>query len=237
VQEAVIARDRIAKSRIADTRLGTWFVPSRITAPWRRVRELGETIELKRGQTLYDQQDPADFFYLILKGYVKFYVLRHDGSTLLLEIVGEGGIFGEGAAFDRQPRLAGAAAVTDVQLVRFDPASIRELLTTEVDLSLSLLALMSAKQRTLAHKLAQTTSPSAIERIGELLLRLTESEHGDDSTVHLTHDQIAAMVGVSRITVTRLLGALAGKGAVATGQREVRLTDRGLLKRLLGLNF
>jgi CRP-like cAMP-binding protein len=193
---------------------------------------------LRRGETLYEQQDRSDYFYLILRGYVKFYVLRHDGTTLLLEIVGEGGIFGEGAAFDRQPRLVSAAAVTDVRLVRFDPATIRNLLTTDVDLSLSLLALMSAKQRILARKLAQTTAPSATERLAELLLRLTERERRgrapEDQIVRLTHDQMAAMIGVSRITVTRLLRALADTGAIVTGHREVRLVDRRPLERLCG---
>lgn len=200
------------------------------------MRRLGETISLRRNATLYAQQDPSDYFYLILRGFMKFYVVRHDGTMLLLEIVGEGGIFGEGAAFDRQPRLVSAAAVTNVQLVRFDPATIREILAADVDLALSLMALMSAKQRTLARKLAQTTTPSAGERLGELLLRLTE--HGartaEEQTVRLTHDQMAAMIGVSRITVTRLLRQLAEQGTIETGHRQVRLLQRRPLERLCG---
>jgi CRP/FNR family transcriptional regulator, cyclic AMP receptor protein len=214
-------------------------VPSQITAPWRRARKLGEIVRLPRGRTLYEQQDPSDYFYLILQGYMKFDVVRRDGSTLLLEIVGEGGIFGEGAAFDRQPRLVGASAVTDVQLVRFDPKTIRQILATNVDLSLSLMALLSAKQRILAHKLTQTTAPSATAKLAELLLRLTERDArkaggADDLTVRLTHDQMAAMIGVTRITVTRILRDLTAKGAVVTGHRMVRLANRRPLERLCG---
>jgi CRP/FNR family transcriptional regulator, cyclic AMP receptor protein len=121
--------------------------------------------------------------------------------------------------------------------VRFDPRTIRQILATNVDLSLSLMALLSAKQRILAHKLTQTTAPSATEKLAELLLRLTERSArrtggAEDQTVRLTHDQMAAMIGVTRITVTRILRELSARGAVVTGHRMVRLASRRPLEKL-----
>lgn len=216
---------------IGDSKFSTWVTPSSVSATWKRVREKGQLIRLERGRVLYEQRDRSDYFYLVLQGQVEFYIMRRDGSRLLLEIVGEGSVFGEGAAFDRQPRLVSAAAASDVTLVRFDPATIRALLTTDIEFSLSLLQLMSAKQRVLTRKLAQTTTPSATERIGELLLRMTTGgERG--GVIRLTHDQIAAMVGVSRITVTRLLRHFSAKGAIETGHRQIRILDRTVLRKL-----
>jgi CRP-like cAMP-binding protein len=67
------------------------------------------------GETIFRAGDPADCFYVVRTGSV----LIHDGEQEL-ETLGEGGIFGELAIVDGQPRSASATAVGATTVVPID---------------------------------------------------------------------------------------------------------------------
>ena len=59
----------------------------------------------------------------------------------------------------------------------------------------------------------------ADERVERLLLRLAD----EDGTVRLTHEELASLSGLSRVTVTRALSRLAAEGKVRREYGAVRL--------------
>jgi len=63
------------------------------------------------GQTLFERGDPGDVLYIVAEGQVEV-----RAGEQLLEIIGPGGIVGEMALIDDQPRMATAIAHTDCLL-------------------------------------------------------------------------------------------------------------------------
>ena len=59
---------------------------------------------------------------------------------------------------------------------------------------------------------------------------------GPDGSLRCTHEEIGASVGVSRVTVSRVLGEFDRQGWVSTGYKSLRLLDRAALERYLGEN-
>ena len=53
-----------------------------------------------------------------------------------------------------------------------------------------------------------------------------------DGTIRCTHEEIGAAVGVSRVTVSRVLGDLAKAGAVSTGYRTLKIANRASLQHM-----
>lgn len=55
-----------------------------------------------------------------------------------------------------------------------------------------------------------------------------------DSVIHVTHEELAAALGVSRVTVSRILGEFAQEGYLQTGYGTIRLLHPKALAAILG---
>ena len=75
----------------------------------------GDSEEFAAGSTIFSQGDPADRMYVVSSGSV---TLSIDGRVL--ETVGPGGLFGEMAVIEREPRSGTAVAEADTTLVGID---------------------------------------------------------------------------------------------------------------------
>jgi CRP-like cAMP-binding protein len=74
-----------------------------------------DTISFSEGETIFNEGDPGDVMFAVKSGSVDIFF-----GERLLETITEGGIFGEMALVDHEPRSAKAVARTDVELVRID---------------------------------------------------------------------------------------------------------------------
>jgi CRP/FNR family transcriptional regulator, cyclic AMP receptor protein len=75
----------------------------------------GESEQFSAGDLVFAEGDAADRMYLVKSGAVRLSTRDRE-----LETVGEGGLFGEMAVIDREPRSATAVAETDCELVTID---------------------------------------------------------------------------------------------------------------------
>jgi CRP-like cAMP-binding protein len=75
----------------------------------------GEAEAFPAGAVVFSEGDPGERLYVIRSGSV---ALSAQGRPL--ETLGEGGLFGEMAVIDREPRSATAVAVSDCELVGID---------------------------------------------------------------------------------------------------------------------
>ena len=75
----------------------------------------GEVEEFTAGQVIFSEGDEADRMYVVSEGSV---ALSIDGDVV--ESLGPGGLFGEMAVIDREPRSATAVAESDTTLVAID---------------------------------------------------------------------------------------------------------------------
>jgi len=214
----------------------TWDGSLQCTRPWLEVQDLGEPMRLAAGSTLSEAQSVHGAFHLIRTGYISATMARANGAPLLLEIFGPGTLFGAGPAFERSPRFATTLAITDCTLDRFDAATVESAFAARPELAVALIRLMNVVQRSLARKLMRFTSSTPEERLLELLARVSrvaqsQNPRRERPQVHLTHDQLAAMTGLSRVTVTRTLKKLATQGLVLTQPGHVEVLRPELLQR------
>ena len=70
---------------------------------------------IKEGQVLFRAGDKSDGMYLIRRGEIRVY-LEQDGKEVTLATIGEGGMIGEMALFDNQPRSASVKAGKETEI-------------------------------------------------------------------------------------------------------------------------
>src|SRR5579872_4101408 len=75
----------------------------------------GEAESFPSGATVFAEGDPGDQLYVVKSGSVSL-----SAHGVSLESVEAGGIFGEMAVIDREPRSATAVAESDCELVAID---------------------------------------------------------------------------------------------------------------------
>ena len=212
----------------------TWRLDSVSAGPIIRAAHLGERRRFRKGSYLYRQGEADRRFHFLLRGRVRIACCREDGAEFVLEYMGQWALCGEAAAFDGQPRFSSAVAEEDVEAIEFDAQRVVGAFAEFPDLAAALLRVASMKQRVLAVRAQYLASTRPEARISELLHRLTELYGVPDPAgvrigISLTHEQISAMTGTSRVTVTRVLKQKREDGELLMRGRHVVVTDVGRL--------
>ena len=182
------------------------------------------------GQLIYLQDTRAECFYYIVSGTVKCFISSPEGEERILTLPHAGELIGEAAFFDRQPRVSSAVAVTPCQLVAVDRPRLEQVFAAHPGLAIAMLEDLASRVRLLSAHVDGGFLP-ADKRIARHLLSLAPEE---DGTLRCTHEEIGASVGVSRVTVSRVLGEFDRRGWARTGYKSLKLLDRPALVRYLG---
>ena len=110
------------------TDLGGAFVENNLFADLQpailhRISELVEIVTLASDQVLFEENDPADCMYLILRGSIKISKRGRGGKQETLTYLREKDYFGEMALLDGGNRSAQASAVGETIVARVDRAT------------------------------------------------------------------------------------------------------------------
>lgn len=204
-------------------RLGTWRMHEKLAKSFRAYASYGTPRAFAPGERLYTQGEVGTEFYLIVSGIVQVSIFRRDGTEIILESMGKDTLCGEGSAIDGLPRFSTAIAVVATKTIAFDGQSLHKLLHADPDFGVDLMRVISLKQRILAVRLEHFASHDPEDRIIELLLRIADmfaddGPEGRKLRTYLTHEQIGALTGTTRVTVTRALKRLKERGILDTDE-------------------
>ncbi len=180
------------------------------------------------GQIIYLQDSPAEHFYYIVSGRVRSYISAEDGSEKLLTDYQCGSLFGEAAFFDQRPRVSTAVALTKCSLVSIDQKQITEIIRSKPEIAMALLKYLARTVRLLSDQLDDATFLQADQRLARLLVNSFTGR----TTIHTSQEELATAIGVSRVTVSRILNSFARLGILQTGYRSLTLINPEKLKDL-----
>lgn len=179
------------------------------------------------GQLIYLQGTHADAFYYLLSGTVRSYISSEAGGERVLTTHRAGDLMGEASFFDGCPRVSSAIAVTECQVVSIDRERLDRIFRAHPNLALPMLQYLAHTVRLLSDHVDEMSFRPADQRVARYLLTLPAKA---DGTLPCTHEEIGAAVGVSRVTVSRVLGEFVKNGWVETGYRALVLKDPGALR-------
>ena len=183
----------------------------------------------EKGEMIYWQGNRADEFYYLKSGGVRVFLCSENGSEKTLSVMKPGRVFGEAAFFDGLPRVSSAKTLRRSEVVPVTHHSLMECIRREPQLAVNLLSYLSQTIRMLSAQLDTVAFQQADERIARLLLNLS----AENGLVCATHEDLASLAGVSRVTVSRILGDFSRRGWVETRYREIHLIDADALRRFL----
>lgn len=183
---------------------------------------------------MFTQADAPENVYYLRKGRIKLSVLREDGSEKTFFIIGENCTFGEAAVFDSEPFVATAAALEDSEVYAFSKRLLLQLMAGDPELSYALITSLSCKVGHLASQVEGLTFLDVKQRLARAIAVLSAqgsrpSGNQKRAEVQVTHQELAYMIGASRVAVSRALEELAREGKLALRNRRIIIYDQRAL--------
>lgn len=170
----------------------------------------GQFLLLDKGEALFMQEDPAEWFFVMLSGWVKLFRETMDGSEAVIDMATKGEMVGETAIFEDGLHSYCAAAAEKVEVLRLPSSLLKKAVNDEQAVALALLASMSRHRKRQSREIESLTLQNASQRIGCFLLRHCNQLDHDAIDLRLPYDKslIAARLGMKSETFSRALNKL-----------------------------
>ena len=190
-----------------------------------------------KGQPVFLQGDPGDEMYLLVEGRVRICCESLSGREITLDLLTDGGFFGEMALLDGEPRSATAMAETSGQLLVLRRADFQSFLNSCPNAAVSLLAFLSRRLRAANDKIQDLALLTVRERLAAVLVDMAFREGepvrgGVMLAPGVTHKALSGLLGTSRETVSRMCSELKGQGLIEQQGRRLMVCQMDGLREI-----
>ena len=190
----------------------------------------------KRGETLFYEEDPGNALYILQQGQVKILRVNDDGEERILHVLGPGEYLGELSLVDGAPRSAKAVALEKVEALVLYREEFLALLERHPPVALAVMSGLAGMVRRLSEEVQDLTALDVPGRVAKKLLELAES-HGQPTpqgvqiTVKLSQQELAEMIGATRVAVNQALSWFRGQGILSTEREGIVIHQPEKLKQ------
>jgi len=183
-----------------------------------------------RKAPVYLPAEAADAVFVLVEGRVKICHITPDGKQSILAFIEPGELFGELAVFAPGTRDEYAEAQERSTIVMIPGDAFQSLLQQRPELSLGISKLMGVRRKRIERRLKNLLFVPSRDRLIHLLLELAEQygnscDEGVTLSIHLSHQELANIIGSTRETVTVLLRDLQREGLILTGRKRITIRD------------
>lgn len=168
----------------------------------------------KKGEFLFKQGDPSNTIYIIKSGRFKLVRTTESGEEAIIQIIGSGEIIGETTLFrEDMPLSISAIAIEDAKACAIGRQSFESIIRSEPDIALKIIKNLSNRLHDAWEQIAESNTQTIQEKVVSLFIRLAQ-EYGEPHVegtiikICLTQQEIASIVGASRVMISQVLGEL-----------------------------
>ena len=196
---------------------------------------LAKVERFRHGELVHPAWQRLARFWVVINGGLRCTVHATNGSATTIAVFGRGSYFGAGALADDTGEPVEVLAIGPTELAAWDVADLQPLIEGNDEAQRFLRTLVYRRILAAATLYRDAVAAPLPERIARRLLSQAlaagSSEPGAETTLHLSQQDLATMVGASRTIVSKELQRLEENGVVRLGYRTVVVRDLpGLLK-------
>lgn len=182
-------------------------------------RHCSKEVFLPAETLLFQQEEHHPYVYLVLEGRVRVFLLSPMGSERHLFIVGAGHILGEAAVWTNEMCAYSASTSSSVRVLQIPKNSFQSVVLNEEVLVQKLIRSLSEKQSALLLQTKLMSFADVETRVLTMLRQLataygTETKKGVMIAIPFTHQELAYVVGSSRVSVSYVMNDLCEKGII-----------------------
>lgn len=183
-----------------------------------------------KGSSIYVPSDSSDSTFLLAEGRIRICSTTPDGKQSILAFVEPGEVFGELGLIEQGLREERAEAVVHSSVVLIPSAHLQELMEESAPLTLGVTKLIGLRRKRIERRLRSLLFRNNRDRLVHLLVELAEqygnaTSEGIELGIRLSHQDLAAIIGATRETVTTLLGEMQAEGLLRIRRQRLLIRD------------
>jgi len=192
-------------------------------------------IKIAKKETLFDEGDPSNWLFIVIKGKVKITKISRDGKEIILEVIYPNELFGAVAVINNFPYPANAVAMEATELIKISRKDLNKLTDIYPQIMLNMTKNFSTRIKD-SHETLKNMALEKVEaRIASLLLKLAEKsgtvvDNGVQINIKLTKLDIAEMVGTTVETAIRTMSKFKKEGYFGEFDGVIVIIDKAGLE-------
>ncbi|MFD1706248.1 Crp/Fnr family transcriptional regulator [Siminovitchia sediminis] len=194
---------------------------------WEDFLPYGKRMFFKAKSIIFRQGEIGTGFYYIKKGIVKVYSIKPDVNERILDITGPGILIGE-HTIDHLPYYSTAISHEDCVLYYFSKTDFDNLSLKHPEITILFAKSLNEKNRILLNNINATTTGTEYH-IARSLIYLMESYQSTE--INLTQQELSHYVGITRITLYKILKTLVSDGIIDIRNRKIYILNLSALHK------
>ena len=185
-------------------------------------------LEYKKGQIIYNQDQPSSSIHLVIDGKVKVCRLADDGRQVVVDIYQPDEFFGESAFLGMAQRTEIAVALENTKVMTWTTNEIEEITMKRPKLAIALLQLLVQRSMDFGYRIESFSVDNIARRLARTLIRFSErlgsrNEDGSVQMIPFTHELLSQYVGTSREIVTHYMNQFRRQGYLRYSRKGIML--------------
>ena len=204
---------------------------------WDAVFELGDHEEFDFGDIVYKQNEVSRGLVYLKEGKIKLYSIFDYGMQRTICIVGAPHILGETSIIDGGTNICTAVALAKTKVIFISREKVQTILLSNPNFMHEIMYALAKKIRYMQLQV-EDAAFRLPQKLARLLLSYNDymvfSREEHDSTLIVTHDELASCLGTTRPKVSEHLNEFYKHGLIEKGKGFIKIKNYEGLKDISG---
>ncbi len=184
----------------------------------------------KKKEVLFHVGDTPHYVYFLNQGSVKSFKIHDDGKEFITNVYKSGEFFGHVPLFEGTPYTDSALVIEESEIFKIPKEDFLALVYKNRDVAQKFIKLLSNQVEDQEKQLLRLAYDTVRKRTAEALLQLVKG--AGKTSIKVTRDDLADMVGTATETVIRCLAEFKEDGFIEVHGREILVLDQKALGRV-----
>lgn len=187
------------------------------------VKPITKVVILENKDTLFNENEKADYFYYVISGNIKLSKINLDGKEMIIRIVHSNEIFAEAMLYGRNTYPVNSTAINKTYLLAINISGFKELCYTNQEFILKLFVIMSHQLRYFVDRINDLSSSDTTSRLLKYLHKLKEKTGSSTITLPIPKRDLAMLLGAAPETISRIFTKLQNDGFISFNSKEITI--------------
>jgi CRP/FNR family transcriptional regulator, polysaccharide utilization system transcription regulator len=178
----------------------------------------------KKKEVLFHTGDTPHYLYFLNQGSVKSFKTHDDGKEFITNVYKSGDFFGHVPLFEGTPYADSALVIEESEIFKIPREDFLSLVYKNRDVAQKFIKLLSNQVEDQEKQLLRLAYDTVRKRTAEALLQLVKG--AGKTSLKVTRDDLADMVGTATETVIRCLAEFKEDGFIEVSGREILVLDQ-----------
>lgn len=194
------------------------------------------TVTYKAHTDIFHAGDQGATMYIVLAGAVKIFVPAIDGREVVLAVHRSGDLLGEMSLLDDEPRSASATTIEETEMFSLRRSDFLKVLNEHPEAQRAIIEVLVERLRATNQSIQDAYLLDVPGRLARRLLLIAHehgvrTERGTELGLRVSQQELANMIGASRVAVNKQLQAWRQQNIVDVNRQRVTILDEASLER------